>query len=346
MSEEPEEAKEPGAFARALREATERTQWSLSALAEELAERGTPVTAATLSYWRTGRRRPGRQASADVVRGIEQVLDLESGSLLAHVTGPRARGRGTRFQPLGSSGSDRAAQLAAMFAAMGMPEGQGHTTVVVSDRVRLDANGARVQQESSQVVRVTKNGLDALYVGFIDDEAADGPVDIASLSTGRIGAYLVDRDMRIQVARIDLSAAYEQGDTFLLSTTLQFPHAAGPAHSHERWAAYAMRENSVSIEFHPDLVAEEVEAFDSASSVITPTSPRSVTVRRGIAQHIGLDVAPGVHGMRWRFPGETWDAGDDARGRLDAGVLEAWRAWQPPNGPPAQEVRGPGPWLP
>lgn len=68
-------------FARALDAALRKGDVRLSWLSQYLGLVGTPVTAAALSYWRTGRSRP-KGRSIQAVVNIEDVLDLPPGSLL------------------------------------------------------------------------------------------------------------------------------------------------------------------------------------------------------------------------------------------------------------------------
>lgn len=73
-------------FAELVSSGLERSGLSLAAVRRRLAGQGNPVSMATLSYWRTGQRRPGPR-SLEVVRGLEVELDLPPGHLVRAMTG-------------------------------------------------------------------------------------------------------------------------------------------------------------------------------------------------------------------------------------------------------------------
>lgn len=77
----PEDA--PLDFATALRQALAESGRSLAQVVEELGHRGLSTTTATLSTWQTGRTAPSRRGSGAVVAGLEEVLGLPTGTLLA-----------------------------------------------------------------------------------------------------------------------------------------------------------------------------------------------------------------------------------------------------------------------
>lgn len=77
MSDEPARSD----FAQELDRVLNRSETSLGWLADYLRLVGSPVSAATLSYWRTGHSAP-RRASTDSVANIEKALGLEYGHLL------------------------------------------------------------------------------------------------------------------------------------------------------------------------------------------------------------------------------------------------------------------------
>jgi hypothetical protein len=83
-----------GPFPAALRAAIVARGLSLDRIRHRLARRGLSVSVPTLSLWQSGRRRPERAESLRVLSGLEQVLELPSGSLEILLGPPRPRGRG------------------------------------------------------------------------------------------------------------------------------------------------------------------------------------------------------------------------------------------------------------
>lgn len=72
-------------FSIALREAVEKSNLTLSHLAEISTRAGAPVTQATLSYWLAGRSQPRRRSSLEVVVELERALNLEPGLLVEYL---------------------------------------------------------------------------------------------------------------------------------------------------------------------------------------------------------------------------------------------------------------------
>lgn len=73
------------AFAEAFDAAVADRGVSLSSLHRRLAELATPVSVATLSYWRSGRSVPERATSLAAVGVLEEVLGLGPGALATHL---------------------------------------------------------------------------------------------------------------------------------------------------------------------------------------------------------------------------------------------------------------------
>lgn len=68
-------------FSNALDQALRAQDLPLERIASRLAEAATPVTTATLSYWRTGQRCPSRPRSLLAVSQLEKLLALAPGTL-------------------------------------------------------------------------------------------------------------------------------------------------------------------------------------------------------------------------------------------------------------------------
>ena len=83
---------QPTPFATALTAAIDARGASLQSLAQRLSERGAPLSIATLSYWRSGQRRPERGASLDALRELEDLLRVEPGHLVRLVVPPQRPG--------------------------------------------------------------------------------------------------------------------------------------------------------------------------------------------------------------------------------------------------------------
>ncbi|MGO4956438.1 helix-turn-helix domain-containing protein [Luteococcus sp. Sow4_B9] len=79
-------ASAPNVFAQRLTAAIARRGLSLHRIQTRLTAADLKVSTATLSYWASGRSRPTRGRSLDVVRALEQILDVEAGHLVRAMT--------------------------------------------------------------------------------------------------------------------------------------------------------------------------------------------------------------------------------------------------------------------
>ena len=89
MSDKPLVQQQDTSFAEALDEAIALRGVTLTHLHRRLADLATPVSLATLSYWRSGRSEPERRSSIDAVHTLEEVLGVDEGSLVDRLGPPR-----------------------------------------------------------------------------------------------------------------------------------------------------------------------------------------------------------------------------------------------------------------
>lgn len=85
-------------FAHALDESIEARALTLGQLQQEVALHGVPLSVATLSYWRSGARRPDANRSAAALLAIEDVLGLAPGELVSYLPGRSGRTGGVSQQ--------------------------------------------------------------------------------------------------------------------------------------------------------------------------------------------------------------------------------------------------------
>ena len=320
-------------FSSALRAAVESSGKSLASLVVELADRGHVVTAATLSYWQSGRRRPGRHRSADVVRALEEILGTDSGGLLQHLTGPRVRGRGVRERAMGSSADPYAGRMLSMLNKLGQGLDTGFNIISLYERIVLDSTGAPREEHLHQVIRAQRDYLDAVFMGQVDVEGTDGPGTVSALSVGSVGGYEVDREMRLMAVRIDLPAPLRQGDVFMLDFSVSYPPGGGRKHGQVRAVTRTIREHVMEVEFAPDFLPAKVDGFlvQDEDYEHLEALARPVPVNDGIAQRVLLDVPPGDSGLRWLWPDERVEELDPRLERVASpAILRAWQEWEEP----------------
>lgn len=75
------ELPEPTPFSSAFAAAVDARGLSLEKLYRRLQDVGSPVSIATLSYWRAGHRRPEQPASLEALDALEEILGVPAGHL-------------------------------------------------------------------------------------------------------------------------------------------------------------------------------------------------------------------------------------------------------------------------
>lgn len=286
-------------FAEAFTEAVAASGMSLDAIRTALAERGHQLSVATLSYWRSGRRRPERSSSLAALGELEDMLGVPPGSLLGRLPG---RGTPTSYdvaELYELNGTNRA--LATLVERLGLNYDDGLERLSIQDLVELDERGRQVRNRVRMVIRCLRAGTDRFPMSFGLDLAEErGTPTVRPLLGCSVGRTIVSPDDRVLMAEAILDHPLEEGETSLVEFELT---AAGRSETASRWERGLLRPLSlylVSVSFHPTRMPTSVERFERPirldhvkSSPVLVTSP-CVTV-------LFTDLAPGVAGVAWRW---------------------------------------------
>ena len=188
----------PGPFPVALRAAIGASGLSLDRIRHRLAQRGLSVSVPTLSLWQSGRRRPERAESLRVLAGLEQLLELPSGSLGTLLGPPKARGR--------AQVHTRAGQL---------------VTLSQHDQAEIDAGGRLSSVRVRAVLRAGGVGLDrwSSRWGF---EPGVAPRIVADRNC-RVGCVEHDLDRNRLTAELVLDAPPAMGESVIVEYSATFP---------------------------------------------------------------------------------------------------------------------------
>lgn len=290
-------------FAQAFGAAVTASRLSLDAIRRALAARGHRLSVATLSYWRSGRRRPERASSLAALEELEVILGLSPGVLLATLPSRPAATTYSLDELYELNGPNRT--MAALVERLGLAYEDGLDRLSYQDLVELDAAGRQVRNRVRMLVRCAKAGTERFAMSFwMDDDAPDGsrgaPPTITPLMGCTLGRTIVAPDERLVMVEVLLDHALDEGETLLIEFECT---PGGLAPNSTRWERGLMRAMPlylVSITFHPDRLPTTVERFERPmrtdqvrSTPVLVTSP-CVTV-------LFTDLAPGVAGLTWRW---------------------------------------------
>lgn len=289
------------AFAQAFSDAIAARGASLSWLHRRLADNATPISIATLSYWRSGERHPEGTRSLIALEEIEFQLGMTPGTLLDLVS-ERSR--------LGS------------LSPAQEPFSEDEVRSAVAETMRiLDAPPLDITRELSAhiVSDVGPDGLlrhrtSQLLIQAVAPHVREVTYSLISASntvrrprcTLR-GATLVREHLHesehVYTCVLRLDEPLEVGATTMLEIAMAAaPETLHRGPAHEETGAFVtrpIRDLVLWTRFHPDAVPDWVEEFERATAT-DEIECRPLRPRRSLHQS-RRDFGPGILGVRWGF---------------------------------------------
>lgn len=297
------EAKDDG-FATALRAALDASGLGLESVQRRLAQRGVSISVATLSYWQTGARTPGRRASLEVVAHLEALLGLPGGELVSRVPAPRPRGPvAPRTDEVTLPRFAARDVVRRITETVENPDSLLLGRISHHDEVVIGADRRLASARSRIVGRAEADGLTGMGITqFLDDHTAGTPRLIVH-GGGSVGHEIVDHDHRVVGVRLDYDVPLRRGDAVLIDYELGTEGAGPRDTSYDASCSLPVREYLLVVKFRTDDVPARVESYQLHGDG-TPLHPRRRVQpdHRGHAVLLALDCPPGTVGMAW-----SWD---------------------------------------
>jgi len=288
------------AFSAVLSRAVQARGLSLDRIRARLEAAGVPVSNATLSYWQSGRSLPTRARSLRTLVELEAILQLDAGTLIELIRTADGRTRHQLFawQTVVPSG-ELAEQI---ISDMGM-EGAGRISrVSVHDTLTLDADRCETSSLTRQVLRAERSGVRNFPVVFQQEGEEAGAPEVEGIFGCRVANVVDVPERQLMVAEMALPRPLQRGE--LVLTEYLVTMKPTPSELMTRSVAEPVRELVMAVQFHPLALPTSVFGF-TRPSMVDEDAPESdvvpVQVIGDQAQLVKLDVAPGVHGLRW-----TW----------------------------------------
>ncbi|WP_067436951.1 hypothetical protein [Nocardioides jensenii] len=291
----------PNDFAATLRRAVDRSGLCLESIQQRLAERGVEVSVATLSYWQSGNRVPGRKRSQMVVAHLESVLGLAPHTLRVLVPPPRPRGQVRAPQQVGLVPrfveQDAVRRIAEQVQARS--GGQHLTRISQHDVVRIDTSRRIESVRIRTVARADADGLEGIGVTqFFEDRTAGTPW-LTVHAGAEVAARHLDTAHRVLGTELRFAQPLTRGDTVVLDYEIT---ADGPGPldtSYDASCGRAIREYVVEVHFSPDDLPEWVERYHRPRDEGQEVRRRVSVDSLGHAHYVVLDCAPGTTGLAW-----------------------------------------------
>lgn len=283
-------------FAATLRRAIDERGLSLERITDHLAERGVSVSAATLSYWQSGRSEPGRKPSLAALPHLEHVLGLSPGELAAALPGTRERTPRHAVRGLDLVWPEQ--PHAAVLSRLDTSWDTHLARVSVHDVVRIGADRRLVRLTVRQAMRARVDGPDRRVVMHAQDDTAVGLPTIRALRGCTLGRVEHDRAGGVVGAELLFLRPLRRGETVIVKYDVVSAAPGPQEHEYIRRLRLPMREYLLEVEFDPCALPAAVVAFAEGRE-----HPINVDADHR-AHLVHTDTAPGTTGIRWSWPGD------------------------------------------
>ncbi len=286
------------AFAAALRDAINARHVTLSWLHQQLNLRGNRVSMATLSYWRSGARRPEGAQSLAALADIEDLLCLDAGALRRHL-GPtnRTGPLGPNQFPLDEEELERAVMVA--FDALGATYPDTSRELTTHSVTDVDADGNVAFSITRSIVQSTIGTITAIpFLEITPGVSTPAPI-LSAVSGGRITARYSHPDGEVHGVLFELDVPLTAPDTAMVEWSVTYPSEYPPMRDTGHALAQKARELLVWTRFHPDAVPDWCEERVETPEGVTVTD---VPLTRGTSVHlVRRAFGPGALALHWGF---------------------------------------------
>ena len=288
------------AFAAALRAAVSERGITLARLRRQLHADGNAVSMATLSYWRSGDRRPEGARSLSIVEGIEDRLGVARGHLTALLR-PTAR-LGAVPPPRVPFDDERERREAVeTLAALRSSPQETLRDLSTQLTVHVGADGAVECVTMRSLVQATQGVITEIPLIDVAPEKTEILPIISDVIGGRVDREYLHPGLLLSGAVIVLDEPITVGDTTLIECTETFPPGYPPRWSAWHATARPARETLIWVHFPPEALPswceEFIESEDDYASAMR-------SVRNGSVHVVRHGFGPGVVGIRWGYDGD------------------------------------------
>ncbi|MBT2474774.1 hypothetical protein J7E68_09365 [Microbacterium sp. ISL-103] len=285
-------------FAASFRDAINARGLTLARLHEQLRARGNSVSMATLSYWRSGARRPEGAQSMAALTDIEQLLHLEPGSLTALLgTTNRTGPLGPNLFPLDEHELEEAVKDA--FAALGAEYPDTSRELTTHSVTDVDAAGNVAYSITRSIVQSTVGTVSSIpFLEMTPGISTPAPF-IDAVAGGRISARYSHPNGEVHGVLFELDVPLTAPSTAMVEWSVAYPPDYPPQRETGHAVARQCRELLVWTRFHPDALPdrldERVETPDGSK-----TSELSLEGRNSVHQ-VRRAFGPGLLGVSWSY---------------------------------------------
>lgn len=286
------------AFAIEFDRALDARRMTLVRLREKLVAVGSPVSVATLSYWRSGKRQPEHPTSFDALEHIEGFLGLPDRHL-SRLLGPNRRrlprspGRFDEIVGHPGAASDFLAQLRLDEQDL-VAIGGSLTVNVGPDRKVIDTVNRLVW-----LARADGATRGVIHIHLDEPDSPEPTLEV--LGGAQRGGSVYDPDTGLFSVELILDHPLAVNETAITEHRRPAsPTSTEILHGYRLVAERRVTESSLWIRFHPSAlpVATECEWYEDSDSGTT-NGPAKLGGRA--LHHIVRNFGPGGFGLRWSW---------------------------------------------
>ncbi|WP_120494590.1 hypothetical protein [Microbacterium phyllosphaerae] len=285
-------------FAASFRDAINARGLTLARLHEQLRARGNSVSMATLSYWRSGARRPEGAQSMAALSDIEQLLHLEPGSLTALLgTTNRTGPLGPNQFPLDEQELEQAVKEA--FAALGAEYPDTSRELTTHSVTDVDADGNVSYSITRSIVQSTVGTVASIpFLEMTPGVSTPAPI-INAVAGGRIAARYSHPNGEVHGVLFELDVPLTAPSTSMVEWSVEYPPGYPPQRETGHAVARQCRELLVWTRFHPDALPDHIE-----ERAETPAGTKSTVLSlegRNSVHQVRRAFGPGLLGVSWTY---------------------------------------------
>ncbi|GII90657.1 hypothetical protein [Sinosporangium siamense] len=292
-----------GPFDRALQLAIQSRGLSLERIHSRLAERGIPVSVASLSYWQRGISRPERPSSMLAVRALEEILDLAPDSLVTLIGPRRPRGRWLGHVP-GSLTYQDVCQahhgLGSLLDGIDNPVDGQLETLSHHESYLIGPRREELAARSRVVFRARCDGVDR-YIAIHHNEEGVAPIDVTS-DLCRIGRIRSDPARGLTAAELLFDRPLTSGETYVVEYAFTTTGGGPAATQYVRGFRFPTREYLLQIRFDEAAVPPRCYQTWQPNVETAAADLQELRIDNWNTVHLfEFESRAGVHGIRWEW---------------------------------------------
>ncbi|MGO4958144.1 hypothetical protein ACTQ49_12900 [Luteococcus sp. Sow4_B9] len=269
---------------------------------QKLRAAGTPVAAASLSYWQTGRSLPRRASSLRAVDELERLLNLPAGHL-SQLLPQRAEDNKRPWDVISKRDllHDCLERL-----DLSVARWRG---VVNHDHVIIGPQRNEVSITSTQLVHSKIDGMRAFPAIYFQDSLDPVSPSIVAVTNCVVVEQIQVPEEHLVVARLELPRALERGEPSLHAYRIECAPSTVPSHRWERSLAAKHDHLVNTVEFLGDPPTQATGYYKGKAEIAGLPNPEDhrnlesepLKVSGGIIQQIAPQALSGVHGVSWQW---------------------------------------------